>query len=1003
MAEDIIKARVWTKVDTLENWNNNPLLLGPGEMALVTTPSGIPLNMKWGDKTERKRFSDLPFVISYDQGQFVVVDGPGPLPTPESDVAYSLVGPGTYTYPGQSGIVVGEGRWGQVVYTNGEWSFIDMGGDISELLSPLEQNISSLQNNKEDKSNKSNEIDSSSIKFPTNRAVKDYVDEKLNVVTDTTFGGVIDSSVDLTDVPEKIWFFAVPGTYQTSQGELTTSADLSIIARSGSEWTVEGIYLDVTKEWVVCSNVDELRSLDPYYIGLITSNLVKGVQLLGYYEKGDTPSPIEYYLSYTTESDDGGSVIEVGGVKLVHEFKDSIDLIYFGTSENIEDNSVIINRAIEYASNKGVKEVVNNQNLNCVVKEESERWRGCIEMKSGVHFINNGVIKISPTNQDRYAIIGAEGVKDIQVKVGTILGDKYTHLTTSGEWGMGIGLRDVENYKVYEGLVQECWGDGVYITGDSSVNYEYTDGCKNGIVDLVTVKDNRRNGMAAVAFKDLKITRCKFVDTDGKAPMAGLDIEPNTNQKCSNLVVDQCESYGNTVMSLSITSHGVASGGRLIGVVDGVSITNSRFEGRIQVSQSTNATERVVRNVKIDKISIKSINDHGLNVINNAGDVTITNSEIEIDSSSSDFHGVRLYATSNNFVMNVKIKGSGYGNGVYLQESSYDNRISSNDISGFYTGVANGAGKHNLIQLNDVKDCSIGVVSYGDYTKILNNNFFNIEGVCINVISSVSSRIMDNTVPDVPEDHSSYQIDINNSYNTRVSGNNINNAITTLAGVRTQGGSGTKLTSNTINSGVTGFFVATPMSYIVTNSVDSTSQRGYWVFSRNCNICQNTAVNTGSAGLEISGNGYCSVLNNVFDNCGLNYNSGGGRSIYLSNGTVGNNVGDNIVTFNVEGKTQLYAVEAAQETYDNQIYNVKTEGGITNVVRKIPTNTFLEQVAQQITPATKGVVTQVSSTQDAAEPASGATPTKEEFDALLAELRDLKTKMRQGEAPILAT
>lgn len=126
MAE-IIKARVWTKVDTLENWNNNPLLLGPGEMALVTTPSGVPLNMKWGDKNERKRFSDLPFAISYDQGQFVAIDGPGELPTPESEVGYSLVGPGTYTYPGQSDIVVEDGRWGQVVYSDGEWSFIDMG------------------------------------------------------------------------------------------------------------------------------------------------------------------------------------------------------------------------------------------------------------------------------------------------------------------------------------------------------------------------------------------------------------------------------------------------------------------------------------------------------------------------------------------------------------------------------------------------------------------------------------------------------------------------------------------------------------------------------------------------------------------------------------------------------------------------------------------------------------------------------------------------------------
>lgn len=135
MAEEIIKARVWTKVDTLENWNNNPLLLGPGEMALVTTPSGIPLNMKWGDKTERKRFSDLPFAISYDQGQFVAIDGPGELPTPESEVGYSLVGPGTYTYPSQSDIVVDDVYMAILVWHDSSW-------DVSSLIEIPTQDLS---------------------------------------------------------------------------------------------------------------------------------------------------------------------------------------------------------------------------------------------------------------------------------------------------------------------------------------------------------------------------------------------------------------------------------------------------------------------------------------------------------------------------------------------------------------------------------------------------------------------------------------------------------------------------------------------------------------------------------------------------------------------------------------------------------------------------------------------------------------------------------------------
>lgn len=50
-----------------------------------------------------------------------------------------------------------------------------------------------------------------------------------------------------------------------------------------------------------------------------------------------------------------------------------------------------------------------------------------------------------------------------------------------------------------------------------------------------------------------------------------------------------------------------------------------------------------------------------------------------------------------------------------------------------------------------------------------------------------------------------------------------------------------------------------------------------------------------------------------------------------------------------------------------------------------------------------GVVLQVAASPDTATQAAGETPTKAEFDALLAELRDLKAKMRAGDAPILSS
>lgn len=61
MAE-IIKARVWTKIDTLEAWDANPLILGPGEFApVLTAPGGSVFNFKVG--TGNRRFSDLPWSL----------------------------------------------------------------------------------------------------------------------------------------------------------------------------------------------------------------------------------------------------------------------------------------------------------------------------------------------------------------------------------------------------------------------------------------------------------------------------------------------------------------------------------------------------------------------------------------------------------------------------------------------------------------------------------------------------------------------------------------------------------------------------------------------------------------------------------------------------------------------------------------------------------------------------------------------------------------------------
>ena len=104
----------------------------------------------------------------------------------------------------------------------------------------------------------------------------------------------------------------------------------------------------VQGDLVVVKTIQELRDLDSESIAKLEDGSYKGVQVLGYYEEGDTPSPIIYYLSETESEDDGGSVIEVGDVKFFHDFKGAVlfDTYYGYKKEHTftpEENTVKLN------------------------------------------------------------------------------------------------------------------------------------------------------------------------------------------------------------------------------------------------------------------------------------------------------------------------------------------------------------------------------------------------------------------------------------------------------------------------------------------------------------------------------------------------------------------------------------------------------------------------------------------------------------------------------------
>jgi hypothetical protein len=481
----------------------------------------------------------------------------------------------------------------------------------------------------------------------------------------------------------------------------------------------------MANQFLIKNTMADMRGLSTSEITSLqgTNPTYEGVELLGYYEKGDTPAPIKYYLSNTTILDDGGAIIAVNSIKLEHRFTDLIDVNYFGANPSILDNSTPINNAISYAYNNGVSRVVTYGELKVIAKTVS-RNSGCIELRSNVSFENYGTIILEPNALLQYAIIGGVDVDNFQIVAGHIIGDNLNHQGDSHEHGMGIGLQNATDFLIKEGTISHCVGDGIYLFGNSSP-IDSNIGCYNGEIRNIVCDKNRRNGNGLICCENIRIKSSVFKNTKGKAPMAGVDIEPNAFQNCKNITITDCEFYGNENLGLSIVTHKERS------VIEGVVILNCKFENTVLVSQSANESTSITKDIIFDKCFVKVKNTYGFNFINGVSNVTVENCDISILKESTyaqNCVGIRIFNSNNCNLLNNMIKSDGSGTyGVMLENMVDENNISGNNISGFTYGIFIAGGVNNRISHNYVHNISNrGIWNYSSKGSIDHNALNNI-------------------------------------------------------------------------------------------------------------------------------------------------------------------------------------------------------------------------------------------------------------------------------------
>ena len=157
----------------------------------------------------------------------------------------------------------------------------------------------------------------------------------------------------------------------------------------------------------------------------------------------------------------------------------------------------------------------------------------CLTVCSNTELVLNGLIVLKPNNFSMYDVFRLEGENIVLRGKGIIIGDKFTHTGTEGEWGMGVRITNAHNVMISDLTIKDCWGDCIYINKMS----------KSVTINGCTLDNGRRQGISVVCADGVTIRKCKITNVGGTNPQYGIDIEPNSKDYVDNVRIENVSIY----------------------------------------------------------------------------------------------------------------------------------------------------------------------------------------------------------------------------------------------------------------------------------------------------------------------------------------------------------------------------------------------------------------------------------------------------------------------------
>lgn len=181
-------------------------------------------------------------------------------------------------------------------------------------------------------------------------------------------------------------------------------------------------------------------------------------------------------------------------------------------------------------ANSKVKNLITVEKGNYTVKAFKNK-DACLALNDNTDLILNGNIRIVPNDFLRYDILIIKG-QNVSIRgKGTIMGDKHTHRGDEGQWGMGVRFHGAINSSIIGVTVKDCWGDCIYVGGNS----------KNVLIENCSLDHGRRQGISVTKADSVVIRNCKISNVSGTKPEYAIDIEPNANDTVDHVLIDNVE------------------------------------------------------------------------------------------------------------------------------------------------------------------------------------------------------------------------------------------------------------------------------------------------------------------------------------------------------------------------------------------------------------------------------------------------------------------------------